>query len=586
MDTSIETITSKSILPLDRHIKISAGPGAGKTTLLANHIQEIIKKSEKISELRRVGCITYTNIAVETLKKRLGLAIDYVEIATIHNFFYKHIVKPYLWLLSEEYDFSFEKVKGHDDIVPSYSILNEWATATNQFNLIHGGNLKETSQKIKKITWKLDKSGNPILCFPESWQGRVGKYFIKKDSLMKYKQICWSKGMIHHDDVLFLSLKILEKNTRIIDVIRAKFPYIMIDEFQDTGLIQNKIIKQIAEKETIVGVIGDACQSIYGFAGASVEEFINFELDGIRKFKIEENNRSTVEIINVLNYVSKEAELNQFSPENKRGNKPTLLIGDIYGAYVHVKSIVSNSPLLTLAYRKENPNKLKYGVKTQDRDELKFDLLFNDGDRGKKIYYSIQSIEYGRENRIKEAMNSMIKAYRKDDGFDERDALKNLQRLLNNYSKIENIHLTDFYNNFLFGFFNNKGKITRGKNKELYSSIYYKDIACTVDLNETNSLFRTIHKSKGDEKTNILLIIENKQAFDELKDLKFLFSPKINEDEDDRVYFVALSRAKENLFINVPSLSEERKKELEKLNLFHFEYLEKVNKKGKSKKLF
>lgn len=86
MDTSIEIITSKSLLPLNSHIKISAGPGAGKTTLLANHIQEIIKKSEKISELRKVACITYTNIAVETLKKRLGLAVDYVEIATIHNF--------------------------------------------------------------------------------------------------------------------------------------------------------------------------------------------------------------------------------------------------------------------------------------------------------------------------------------------------------------------------------------------------------------------------------------------------------------------------------------------------------------------
>ena len=67
--------------------------------------------------------------------------------------------------------------------------------------------------------------------------------------------------------------------------------------------------------------------------------------------------------------------------------------------------------------------------------------------------------------------------------------------------------------------------------------------------------------------------IENKQNFDELKDLKFLFSPKITEDEDDRVYFVAISRAKENLFINIPSLSEDNKNKLDELNLFHFEYL-------------
>lgn len=574
MDTS-EIITSKNLLPLDSHLKISAGPGAGKTTLLANHIQEIIRNSEKISELRRVGCITYTNIAVETLKKRLGLAIDYVEIATIHNFFYKHIVKPYLWILSKDYNFNFEKIKGHEDIVPSYSILKEWGSITKQFNLLQSENLKETSQKLQKITWKLDESGNPILSFPESWQGKVGNYFIKKDSLIEYKKVCWARGMIHHDDVLFLSLKILERNARIVDILRAKFPYIMIDEFQDTGLIQNKIIKYIAEKETIVGVIGDACQSIYGFAGASVEEFINFDLDGIKQFKIEENNRSTVEIINVLNYVSRDAEMNQFSPEDKRGEKPTILVGDIHAAYIYAKSIVSNSPLLTLAYRKDDPKKLKYGVKSVDSDELKLDLLFNDDDRGRKIYYVIQSIEYGKENRIKEAVKSMLKAYRKNECFTDRDALRHLQSLLNNYSQIERLHLTDFYNNFLFGYFNTKKKITSGKKKEFYSSVFYKDIACTVDLNETNSLFRTIHKSKGDEEISTLLIVENKINFDELKDLKFLFNPKINDNEDDRVYFVALSRAKENLFINIPSLSKENRLKLEQLNLFNFEYLEK-----------
>ena len=574
MDTSVEVITSRSSLPIDHHIKISAGPGAGKTTLLANHIQEIIKKSEKISDLRKVACITYTNIAVETLKKRLGMAIDYVEIATIHNFFYKNIVKPYLWVLSDEYNFDYEKISGHDDIVPSYSLLKEWAIETKQFYLMEGTNLNEVSQKLQKIVWNLESDGGLVLDFSESWHRKVGKLSIKRDSLIKYKKLCWSKGMLHHDDVLFLSLKILEKNNRIIDILRAKFPYIMIDEFQDTSLIQSKIIKQIAEKETIIGVIGDECQSIYEFAGASVDEFINFHLDGIRLFKIEENNRSTVEIINVLNHVSKDSKLNQFSPDKRGGDTPKILIGGIHKAYKYAKDVVGESPLLTLAYRKDNPNKLKYGVKSIDNEALKLNLLFEDDDRGRKIYYVIQSIEYGKEGRIKDALKSMLKAYRKDLTFKERESLKNLQTLLNEYSNIENLSLTDFYNSFLFGHFNTHQKITRGKRKEFYSSVFYKDIACTVDLHETNSLFRTIHKSKGDEEQNVLLVIENKKSFDEIKELKFLLNPSINADEDHRVYFVALSRAKEKLFINIPSLSEENKIEIEKLILFVIDYLE------------
>lgn len=573
MDTSTELITSKSLLPIDSHLKISAGPGAGKTTLLANHVIEVIKNSEKISELRRVACITYTNIAAETLKRRLGLSLDYVDIGTIHNFLYKHIVKPYLWILSEDYTFDFEKIKGHDDIIPSYSILIEWATVTKQFNLINSENLNETSQKIQKITWKLDTNEKPILCFPEVWQGKVGKYSIKKNSLMDYKKICWAKGMIHHDDVIFLSLKILEKNCRIVDIIRAKFPYIMIDEFQDTSSIQNNIIKQIADKETIVGVIGDECQSIYEFAGANVEEFINFDINDLRQYKMEENNRSTVEIINLLNHVSRDASLKQFSPKEKRGEKPTLLIGNMHTAYQQAKSVVLDSPLLVLAYRKDNPNQLKYGVEGVDSDELKLSLLFEDDDRGRKLYYVIQSIEYGKEGKFKEAISSMLKAYRKEKDFTDRDSLKNLQRLINNYSTIQSLSLLEFYNKFLFGFFYTQKKITRGKKKEFYSNILYRDIACTVDLNETRSLFRTIHKSKGDEEQNVMLVIDNKDNFNEEKELQFLLDPAINDNEDHRVYFVAISRAKENLFINIPALSEKNSIKLEKLDIFNIVYV-------------
>ncbi|WP_208559318.1 ATP-dependent helicase [Marinilactibacillus kalidii] len=577
MDTSLKIITSKSILPSSTHLKITAGPGAGKTTLLTKHIKEIVKKSRKISGLRRVGCITHTNIAIETLRERLGLTLDYVEIATIHNFFYKHILKPYLWVLFEDFDFDFESIKGHEDILPSYSLIKDWANVTNQFYLISGSgeNIKEIAQKLQKITWEINEEGHGTLCFPEEWQRKVGKYYIKEDTLLEYKKICWSKGKIHHDDVMYLSLKILEKSNRVVDILRAKFPYIMIDEFQDTGLIQNRIIKLIAEKETKIVAIGDACQSIYGFAGAKVKEFIDFDLSGIKNFKIEENNRSTVEIIKVLNHVSKDAKLNQYSPKSKTGKKPSLLIGDIHSAYKYSKTIISNNRLLTLAYRKNGINNLKYGIEAIDNDDLKLSILFDDDDRGRKIYYTIQSIEYGKENNYKEAINSMLKAYRKNLGFTDKEALKNLQRLINEYSNIENLTLMEYYNSYLCGFFDTQQKITRGKKVKLYNSNYYKDIASIVEIKETSNLFRTIHKSKGDEEDNILVIVENKKSFNETKELKFLLNPKINESEDDRVYFVALSRAKENLFVNIPSLSEDNKIILEKMNLFDFIYLNK-----------
>lgn len=122
-------------------------------------------------------------------------------------------------------------------------------------------------------------------------------------------------------------------------------------------------------------------------------------------------------------------------------------------------------------------------------------------------------------------------------------------------------------------FFYTQKKITRGKKKDFYSNILYRDIACTVDLNETRSLFRTIHKSKGDEEQNVMLVIDNKDNFNEEKELQFLLDPAINDNEDHRVYFVAISRAKENLFINIPALSEKNSIKLEKLDIFNIVYV-------------
>ena len=85
------------------------------------------------------------------------------------------------------------------------------------------------------------------------------------------------------------------------EFIRNKYPYILIDEFQDTTELQTWIIKRIAESDTKVGVIGDLAQSIYKFAGAKRKDFEIFELEGISSYKLEKNHRSTSRIIDFLN---------------------------------------------------------------------------------------------------------------------------------------------------------------------------------------------------------------------------------------------------------------------------------------------
>src|SRR5690606_41763511 len=100
---SITTINSDTkIIDIDSHYKVSAGPGAGKTYWLVNHIKNVLHNSDKLFRTRKIACITYTNIAVETILKRLGTSSEQVEVSTIHGFLYKNIVKPYATFIASD----------------------------------------------------------------------------------------------------------------------------------------------------------------------------------------------------------------------------------------------------------------------------------------------------------------------------------------------------------------------------------------------------------------------------------------------------------------------------------------------------
>jgi len=77
--------------------------------------------------------------------------------------------------------------------------------------------------------------------------------------------MCWQEGLLSHDDVLFLSYQLIENFLRIREVLRAKFPYMFIDEFQDTNSVQTEIIKILSQKETVVEFIDNTAQSIFSF---------------------------------------------------------------------------------------------------------------------------------------------------------------------------------------------------------------------------------------------------------------------------------------------------------------------------------
>lgn len=537
-------ITSDSLIPIEQHFRVSAGPGAGKTHWLINHIKNVLHMSSRLQKTRRIACITYTNIAVETILKRLGNASDRVEVSTTHSFLYKHIVKPYVRFIAKEYNLNVKELDGHDDIILSnYSFINELKLRTQQKRISDDRSL---IQAISKARWKINNDGK--LEVKTDYPINVNGYALKNTTYFEYKKMAWSKGVLHHDDVLFFSYNLLEKYPFILSVLNAKFPYFFVDEFQDSNPIQVRILTMLGQTETKIGIIGDKAQSIYSFQGAMPNQFNEFCLHQIADYKILDNRRSTKQIINFLNIIRPNFKQNEII--NINDELPCILVGNAVSALNKCKEICATDEINVLTRDNLTSNAIK---KEMGSDISTINLLeefFNidsNNERRKVISNCIKAVEFAKSKCIKEALKNIMRFCEGNKEKANTEALRFLFLLVNRYNEYCEGNIIDFHDfvskniRILPGF-------REGKIKNFYTNTPYKQLAIAVNIVGDRALCRTIHKSKGDEFSNVMLILKKES------DLDFLFNPDLDGEEEHRIYYVAASRAKRKLFISIPAL--------------------------------
>ena len=584
VDANFEFIESNSLIDTENNFKVEAGPGAGKTTWLVNHIKNVLNKSTRLKKSRKVACITYTKIGVKAIINKLKNAGDQVEVSTIHSFLYKYIIKPYIYLIKDDYNLNIEKLNVYDESIFSYRKMVEWIKSggVKLRYLLKDGKL--TQQNLINLCWTLEDDDCILKVrkhrnyYKRYDDGSKNMSFIldfskHQEDYLKYKEQYWKDGIITYDDVLFFSYKLIKEYPQILKILRARFPYFFIDEFQDTNPIQAEIIRLLGEKETIVGIIGDKAQAIYEFQGADVTQFEKFTLDNMKQYKIKDNRRSTQQIIDILNIIR--SDLRQESPDHKKGNKPYIMVGEQLNSYKKAKEIIKNKNenLYSLSYADVTSNEMKLNDDEIEVDEsvLKDNIIDtilsreSRNSRSKQIVKIIKAIEYARQNNFKEAIKNMAKIYGAEKDIENiKKSLIALNKLLSTYDKFKNVTITKFYNKLKDSIGIDIRKISKGNIKIFYDSIKYTDVALWIKINEDNSIHKTIHKAKGDEFDNVIVIVKGKinKPFDENKDLAFLLNPDLSK-ESQRVYYVAASRAKKNLFINVPELSSDNAKKLE-----------------------
>lgn len=545
MDYGVRTLKdSFEKIPINENFKLIAGPGAGKTTFLINHIQNVIKNSAKLKNGRKILCITYTNVAVDTIKERLGTYTNEVEISTIHHFLYHHILKPYIWTLKNEIPASLLNLTDVYISFPSFSVLPQ--PRTNQLMVWNNYTAKKIISELKKIYWTLDEQNN----IRPNYAGMI---LIGNDYILEYKDNLWNSKRITPDDILKFSYEIIVKKPEILDILRIKFPYIFVDEFQDVCDVQCKIIELICEKNVNIGVIGDPAQSIYSFRGANYGNIENLNLD-MQTYEIKNNKRSTDKIVKVLNNIRND-HLIQL-PAIKGKTLPKILVGDELKAYYYTYDLIDSEPTV-LSYRHRELNdfsfKIASGNYSTNRKCLDEFWKLNDK-RDTIVEYTIKAIESFKERDFKSAIRQMTFASHYFE-TDEKEIIKKLFQLSKDYNDFKDKTLKDFYlENIYIEEVEELRKFRAGKRKDIYESLLYTDLVRDIKNSHENN-FRTIHSCKGAEFDNVLILTKNHP-------LTFLFNFNITTDMH-RLYYVAMSRARENLFISIPELEDSKYSNLE-----------------------
>ena len=588
---------------LKNNIRVFAGPGAGKTHFLVENIKNIIATNEKItdSKNRKVLCITYTNAAIDEIRRRLDRFSNTADICTIHGFIIDNIIKPFQDKLREIMmsDFAIEvKSKGMiSSQIEGLGILHgieKEKIYTFIKEKCHEGEAVSYSKKImgdveidlKTYISSLRQNGTPNRIFKSSKQ-------IKECYKKIIKEFMWSKAKkLTHDEILYFGYRILEENPLAVYYLRVKYPYIFVDEFQDTNPLQTLLIKLLCQQSSRCCVVGDLAQSIYGFNGAYPEDFENFKIsDNDLDFVIKDNRRSSANIVNFCNFIrQKDTRVVQENINDKiENNYIHILLGENQNVKTAIFNVVLNGGVvLTRTWAAA----FKYidGVDSEQTQCLS------------KIYNSYVPTAISIRDEIVEHNNvTWVRAFKFIMQLWESYKNGDLAEVLSAFKLYGNVkyevitpRLLLLLDSFLRKVFDNYGEHTACEiihkfneeiNKEEYKPLkslsdsdnfkiqIFNDqervelieavsklkweTACKL-FNEVfteKSKYMTVHQAKGLEWETVLVAAMPGRK-DDINIAEMYASPQIIgskvSNEFVRIYYVACSRAIKNLYIHIP----------------------------------
>jgi len=325
-------------------VLILAGAGTGKTRVITFRIAHMIAKGIRPANILAV---TFTNKAAREMKERVGKLLprevvrnqegkaDGPTISTFHSLCVR-ILRQHIEVLGYKKNFVI------------YDESEQLGAIKKILSSISANGEKTDPKVIQAFVSRIKNAGSNSKFTDESAAAMAQHILRRYDSALR------ACNAVDFDDLLLLVLKLFREHPQVLEACRAKYRYVMVDEYQDTNGAQFELVNLLCQEHRNLCVVGDDDQSIYGWRGAEVANLLDLEkhFPEVKVVKLEQNYRSTNTILNAANAVIK----NNTARRGKqlwstKGNGSRILLHTFESDEDEARTVVEEIEFLRMAKR-------------------------------------------------------------------------------------------------------------------------------------------------------------------------------------------------------------------------------------------
>lgn len=269
---------------------VLAGAGSGKTRVITGRIENLINKHGVLP--KNILAVTFTNKAAREMEDRIHKTLykrtEGLTCCTFHALGVR-ILRQKCKILGLKRNFSI--YTGNETMLLIKKAM-------------HNLQIPEEMFEPRLVHWKISQFKSKNLS-PDKVVVLDPLTSVARRVMGEYQKLLLEYNAVDFDDLLNHTLTVLENEHEFLEQLQSKYEYILVDEFQDTNIIQYKIIRLLADKHKNLFVVGDDDQSIYGFRGANYENILLFDKDwpNCKTIVLNVNYRSNRTILNAASAV-------------------------------------------------------------------------------------------------------------------------------------------------------------------------------------------------------------------------------------------------------------------------------------------